>query len=661
MASWKKVIVSGSVAELNNLYVTNSITASAYSGDGSALTGVSATGLNIDAFGSDHTSITIADTDKFAVSDAGTEGRINASQIATYVFGKASDSGDATIGADGGITINADSVALGTDTTGNYVKSLANATNGGTTIANGSAEGGDATVTLNLNDLSAATVDVAADSIAIIDANDSNGTRKESIADLVSGIAGSGLSATDGVLAISETGDIAGVTAGAGLSGGGTSGTVSLAIDISEFSAVTPANGDSFLTLDSDGSTEQLTTTTALATLLAGSNITATNSVLAVDDAFLINSGNDTTSGTITAAGFTTVGNISGSVSMAVQTGITTAANLVTVGTLAAGNATAIVDAASATAAGKVELATTAETTTGTDAARAVTPDGLKDGYQGSTNVTTLGTITTGTWNGSVIAHAYIGGDAIEEDNIADDAVESEHLNDNVISGQTDIGAAIASGDEILISDGGSLRRTDIDRVATLFAGAGLTDSSGVMAVGAGTGIDVAANAISVDVSDFMTNGSNNRIVTATGTDAQNAEDNLTFDGSTLDVTGDITVSGNLDVNGTLTTIDTTNLAIKDQFITIASGSQSAADGGIVVSKQADGAGFALGYDTATTRWAFDNDLGVTATGLTPDSYVGIVTFDSNAATGDPTYGGSSNGYGAIHVETDTGDIFIYS
>jgi hypothetical protein len=40
---------------------------------------------------------------------------------------------------------------------------------------------------------------------------------------------------------------------------------------------------------------------------------------------------------------------------------------------------TDLVTAASDTAAGKVELATTAETTTGTDAARAVTPDGLHD------------------------------------------------------------------------------------------------------------------------------------------------------------------------------------------------------------------------------------------------------------------------------------------
>ena len=57
---------------------------------------------------------------------------------------------------------------------------------------------------------------------------------------------------------------------------------------------------------------------------------------------------------------------------------------------------------------GVVELATTAETTTGTDSSRAVTPDGLKDGYQGSANVTTLGTIATGTWQGTAIATDYL-------------------------------------------------------------------------------------------------------------------------------------------------------------------------------------------------------------------------------------------------------------
>ncbi|QDP46364.1 MAG: hypothetical protein GOVbin1709_26 [Prokaryotic dsDNA virus sp.] len=65
-------------------------------------------------------------------------------------------------------------------------------------------------------------------------------------------------------------------------------------------------------------------------------------------------------------------------------------------------------ETASTTNPGVVELATTAETTTGTDTARAVTPDGLKDGYQGSANVTTLGTITSGEWNGDAIVKTYI-------------------------------------------------------------------------------------------------------------------------------------------------------------------------------------------------------------------------------------------------------------
>tara|TARA_R110000822_G_scaffold8032_4_gene32109 strand:+ start:2198 stop:3289 length:1092 start_codon:yes stop_codon:yes gene_type:complete len=63
---------------------------------------------------------------------------------------------------------------------------------------------------------------------------------------------------------------------------------------------------------------------------------------------------------------------------------------------------------ATASSKGIVELATTAETTTGTDTIRAVTPDGLKDGYQGSTNITTVGTIGSGEWRGGVINSTYL-------------------------------------------------------------------------------------------------------------------------------------------------------------------------------------------------------------------------------------------------------------
>jgi len=409
MATWKKVIVSGSAAELASLTATGNITASAFYGDGSNLTGVAATSLDIDAFGSDLTAITVSGTDKLALSDAGTEGRITVSQLATpladgtyleasggririatgaagagltgggasalavgagthitvnandiavntttllpalsgsilgtvsgdititaggvatiaansvalgtdttgnyagavtagsgiFVAGSAGEgttfsvsadsgsmasyfrqdayagvSGDITIASNGAATIAANSVALGTDTTGNYVGTItagnyistsgaatgegvahslsvntttlipaisgsifgtvsgdisitdagvatiaansvalgtdttgnyvatvANVTNGGLTVNNSGAESAAVTVGLNLNDLAAATVAVSADSIAFIDATD-NSTKKESIADLVAGIAGTNITAASGQLSLADT------------------------------------------------------------------------------------------------------------------------------------------------------------------------------------------------------------------------------------------------------------------------------------------------------------------------------------------------------------------------------------------------------------------------------------------------------------------------
>ena len=92
---------------------------------------------------------------------------------------------------------------LGQDGSGNL--DVGAATNGGIAVnAND--------IGLDLNDLSAASVAVASDSIAIIDADDSNGTKKESIADLVAAMAGAGLAASAGVLS-TQAGAVTQVTA----------------------------------------------------------------------------------------------------------------------------------------------------------------------------------------------------------------------------------------------------------------------------------------------------------------------------------------------------------------------------------------------------------------------------------------------------------------
>jgi len=104
-----------------------------------------------------------------------------------------------------------------------------------------------------------------------------------------------------------------------------------------------------------------------------------------------------------------------------------------------------------------------------------------------------------------------------------------------------------ASLAEINILDDG-LAASDI--TSGTFADARIAESNVTQHLAAGTGLDLSGKTFSVDVSDFMTNGSNNRILTATGTDAMNAEANLTFDGSTLALTGDLNVgSGDLFVD----------------------------------------------------------------------------------------------------------------
>lgn len=138
---------------------------------------------------------------------------------------------------------------------------IVNSLNGGITVTGGedTVIGGNVSLSLNLSNLAAASVDVSADSIAIIDANDSNTSKQELIKDVITAVAGNkvstGLSATNGVLSV----------------------------DLSGIADVQVASGDKFLMLDSDGSTEQLESVDDIAGFMAGNGLSASSGVLSVD------------------------------------------------------------------------------------------------------------------------------------------------------------------------------------------------------------------------------------------------------------------------------------------------------------------------------------------------------------------------------------------
>lgn len=146
---------------------------------------------------------------------------VDAAKIATSVAGDGLTGGGGSalaVNAGAGVAVASDQVQLNLQSLSSatiaaadtlaFLDATDNSTKKGSIADLGSAMAGDGlaaaggSLKVDLNELSAASVDVANDSIAIIDANDGNASRKESLADLFAAAVANGLSASSGMISV---------------------------------------------------------------------------------------------------------------------------------------------------------------------------------------------------------------------------------------------------------------------------------------------------------------------------------------------------------------------------------------------------------------------------------------------------------------------------
>jgi len=200
-----------------------------------------------------------------------------------------------------------------------------------------------------------------------------------------------------------------------------------------------------------------------------------------------------------------------------------------------------------------------------------------------------------------------------------------------------------------------------LDSGTTYDGGGAKTISAKVAAISDGG----SALATADQIHTFYTAGGSN-LATALNTDlggnftiGNQSSDTATFSGGVI-------VDGNLTIKGTQTSQNVTNLLVEDKFILLNSGSASG-DGGIVVQTHSGYSGSALFYDDSASRWGLTkaDDTAQSATSATPRQYIVSVSGSTAApahGSNPQDFGGAAgNRIGMMHIETDTGDIYIWS
>jgi hypothetical protein len=144
-----------------------------------------------------------------------------------------------------------------------------------------------------------------------------------------------------------------------------------------------------------------------------------------------------------------------------------------------------------------------------------------------------------------------------------------------------------------------------------------------------------------------------NGVQTDVDTGLQEA-DSPTFTG--LTITANALIQGDLTVQGTTTTLSTTNTAIKDKFILLNSGSANPNEGGFIID-EGSGTGHGFIFDAGDGRFGVNQSVNAEATTANSEAYVALVIDEDNVAhdIDDTEYHKRGN----MKIDSQD-DIFIY-
>jgi len=298
-----------------------------------------------------------------------------------------------------------------------------------------------------------------------------------------------------------------------------------------------------------------------------------------------------------------------------------------------------------------------------------------------STNVSASGSITAGSGTGEIHG-AFVGDgsgltgvastDYIITGTAATFNSQVKVLNLNV-TGVSTVSTALHVGTALTANAAGDVETIGIITASNLFVGTGVTVYGSTGIVSATTFYGDGSNLDNV-TSTTINNNADNRLITGSGTaNTLNGESNLTFNGSTLAVTGAETVSTTLGVGGVVTITDTTDATSTSTGALIISGGvgiakslhvgQNVTIGGTLTYEDVTNVD-SIGLVTARAGLNVSGGQLLVGSGLTIGN-AGIATFADGSATANGLHFGTDgdlklyhNGSNA-HIKNATGNLTI--